>query len=154
MPDIPRSETISTRQQTIATRARQAPELSFTSLNHHIDLTWLYEAYRRTRKDGAPGIDGQTAAAYAEHLEDNLRDLLDRAMSGRSRAPAVKGASRPKGDGRSTRPIGVPTFEDKLFQRGVVMVLEPIYEQDCAPRGAVEPWEVRDLSRLLSQQEP
>jgi len=62
MPDIPRSETISTRQQTIATRAQQAPELSFTSLNHYIDLTWLHEAYRRTRKDGAPGLDGQTAA--------------------------------------------------------------------------------------------
>jgi len=130
MPDIPRSETISTRQQTIATRAQQAPELSFTSLNHYIDLTWLHEAYRRTRKDGAPGIDGQTAAAYAEHLEDNLRDLLDRAKSGRYRAPAVKRAYLPKGDGRSTRPIGVPTFEDKLLQRAVVMVLEPIYEQD------------------------
>jgi len=73
MPGIPRSETISTQQQTIATRAQQAPEMSFTSLHHHIDLAWLDEAYRRTRKDGAPGIDGQTAAAYAEHLEVNLR---------------------------------------------------------------------------------
>src|SRR5262249_45503539 len=130
MPDIPRSETISTRQQTIATRARQAPELSFTSLNHHIDMAWLYEAYRRTRKDGAPGVDGQTADAYAEHLEENLRDLLDRAKSGRYRAPAVKRAYIPKGDGSATRPMGVPTFEDKILQRGVAMVLEPIYEQD------------------------
>jgi len=130
MPDIPRSETISTRQQTIATRAQQAPELSFTSLNHHIDMAWLYEAYRRTRKDGAPGVDGQTADAYAEHLEENLRDLLDRAKSGRYRAPAVKRAYIPKGDGSTTRPIGVPTFEDKILQRAVAMVLEPIYEQD------------------------
>src|SRR5438132_4420481 len=130
MPDIPRSETISTRQQTIATRAQQAPELSFTSLNHHIDMAWLYEAYRRTRKDGAPGVDGQTAAAYADHLEENLRDLLDRAKSGRYRAPAVKRAYIPQGDGTTTRPIGVPTFEDKLLQRAVAMVLEPIYEQD------------------------
>ncbi len=130
MPDIPRSETISTRQQTIAIRAQQAPEVSFTSLNHHIDMAWLYEAYRRTRKDGAPGVDGQTADAYAEHLEDNLRDLLDRAKSGRYRAPAVKRAYIPKGDGSTTRPIGVPTFEDKILQRAVAMVLEPIYEQD------------------------
>jgi RNA-directed DNA polymerase len=130
MPDIPRSETISTQQQTIATRAQQAPELSFTSLNHYIDMAWLHEAYRRTRKDGAPGADGQTAAAYAEHLEDNLRDLLDRAKSGRYRAPAVKRAYIPKGDGTSHRPIGVPTFEDKILQRAVAMVLEPIYEQD------------------------
>lgn len=130
MPDIPRSETISTRQQTIATRAQQAPELSFTSLHHHVDLSWLHEAYRRTRKDGAPGVDGQTAAAYAEHLEENLRDLLDRAKSGRYRAPAVKRVHIPKGDGSTTRPIGVPTLEDKVLQRAVAMVLEPIYEQD------------------------
>ena len=110
MPDIPGSETISTRRQTIARRAKQAPELSFTSLNHHIDLAWLLEAYRRTRKDGAPGVDGQTAAAYAEHLEDNLRDLLERAKSGRYRAPAVKRAHIPKGDGLATRPIGVPNL--------------------------------------------
>jgi group II intron reverse transcriptase/maturase len=130
MPGIPRSETISTRQQTIATRAQQAPALSFTSLHHHIDLIWLNQAYRRTRKDGAPGVDGQTAAAYAEHLEENLQDLLDRAKSGRYRAPAVKRVHIPKGDGSTTRPIGVPTFEDKILQRAVAMVLEPIYEQD------------------------
>jgi group II intron reverse transcriptase/maturase len=99
-------------------------------LHHHIDLIWLHEAYRRTRKDGAPGVDGQTAAAYAEHLEENLQDLLDRARSGRYRAPAVKRAYVPKGDGSTTRPIGIPTFEDKILQRAVAMVLEPIYEQD------------------------
>jgi hypothetical protein len=62
MADISGSENISTRQQAIAKLAQQAAEMSFTSLNHHIDLAWLVEAYRRTRKDGAPGIDGQTAA--------------------------------------------------------------------------------------------
>ena len=55
MADIPKPETISTKQQTIAAQARQAPEMSFTSLNHYIDLDWLREAYRRTRKDGAVG---------------------------------------------------------------------------------------------------
>jgi len=130
MSGIPGSESISTRQQAIATRARQAPEMSFTSLHHHIDLAWLQEAYRRTRKDGAVGVDGQTAAAYAEDLEANLQDLLERAKSGRYRAPAVKRVHIPKGDGESTRPIGIPTFEDKVLQRAVAMVLEPIYEQD------------------------
>ena len=130
MADIPKPETISTKQQTIAARARQAPEMSFTSLNHHIDLDWLREAYRRTRKDGAVGVDNQTAEAYAEHLEENLQDLLNRAKSGLYRAPAVRRVHIPKGDGSSTRPIGIPTFEDKVLQRAVVMVLEPIYEQD------------------------
>src|SRR5437867_4325831 len=130
MADRPGSEPISTRQQAIARRAQQGPETSFTSLHHRIDLDWLGEAHRRTRKDGAAGVDGQTGAVYGENLEENLRDLLDRAKSGRYRAPAVKRAHIPKGDGRGTRPIGIPTFEDKVLQRAVVMVLEPIYEQD------------------------
>ena len=71
--------------------------MSFTSLHHHIDLIWLHEAYRRTRKDGAPGVDGQTAAAYAEHLEDNLRALLDRAKSGTLPGAARAAGAHPEG---------------------------------------------------------
>jgi len=95
-----------------------------------MDLEWLKEAYRRTRKDGAPGIDGTTAEAYAEHLDDHLRDLLDRAKSGGYRAPAVRRVHIPKGDGSSTRPIGIPTFKDKVLQRAVAMLLEPVYEEE------------------------
>ena len=36
----------------------------------------------------------------------------------------------PKGDGASTRPIGIPTIEDKVMQRAIVMLLEPIYEAE------------------------
>ena len=130
MTDTPRSQVISTRQRKIAELAQQAPELSFTTLAHYIDIDWLREAYRRTRKDAAVGVDGQTAKAYAEHLEDNLQDLLNRAKPGRYRAPAVRRGHIPKGQKGQTRPIGVPSFEDKLLQRAVAMVLEPIYEQD------------------------
>jgi RNA-directed DNA polymerase len=122
-------ETVSTRQQRIAELARQSPQMGFTSLNHHLDLAWLQEAYRRTRKDGAVGVDGQTAAQYEEHLEDNLRSLLERVKSGTYQAPPVKRAYIPKGTGGDTRPIGIPTLEDKILQRAVVMLLEPIYEQ-------------------------
>jgi group II intron reverse transcriptase/maturase len=102
----------------------------FTTLAHHIDVDWLREAYRRTRKDGARGVDGQTAADYASNLEDNLRSLLDRAKSGTYRAPPVRRVHIPKGDGKQTRPIGIPTFEDKVLQRAVAMILEAVYEQD------------------------
>ena len=64
-----------TKQQRIAELAKQSPHMGFTSLAHHIDLRWLYEAYLRTRKDGAVGVDGQTAADYAANLEANLRSL-------------------------------------------------------------------------------
>lgn len=130
MTETSGSNTISTRLHRIAELARRAPDMAFTTLAHHIDMDLLREAYRRTRKDGAVGIDGQTADEYAANLEANLRSLLDRAKSGRYRAPPVRRVHIPKGDGSKTRPIGVPTFEDKLLQRAVLMVLEPIYEQD------------------------
>jgi len=127
------SEIVSTRQQRIAALARQSPQMGFTSLNHFIDLPWLHEAYRRTRKDGAVGVDGQTAADYERNLEANLQSLLDRAKSGTYHAPPVRRVHIPKGTGTDTRPIGIPTFEDKVLQRAVVMVLEAIYEQDFHP---------------------
>lgn len=104
--------------------------MAFTTLAHHIDIDWMREAYRRTRKDGATGVDGQSAQEFAINLEDNLRSLLDRAKSGDYRAPPVRRVHIPKGDGSQTRPIGIPTFEDKVLQRAVAMVLEAVYEQD------------------------
>jgi group II intron reverse transcriptase/maturase len=115
--------------QQIAKQAADHPEWKLTTLAHHIDVDFLREAFRRTRKDGATGIDGVTAAEYSADLESNLASLKDRAKSGRYRAPAVRRAYIPKSDGRQ-RPLGLPTFEDKVLQRAVVMVLEAVYEQD------------------------
>lgn len=131
MAGIPSSGTISTKRERIATLAREAPEMAFTSLSHHIDIEWLREAHRLTRKNGAPGVDGQTASDYEERLEENLHSLLDRAKSGTYFAPPVRRVHIPKGSGTGeTRPIGIPAFEDKVLQRAVVMVLECVYEQD------------------------
>lgn len=102
----------------------------FTTLAHHIDIDWLREAYRRTRKSGAAGVDGQTAEAYATNLEENLRSLLERAKSGTYQAPPVRRVHIPKNGGSQTRPIGIPTFEDKILQRAIAMLLQAVYEQD------------------------
>ena len=108
MTGTPSPTTVSTKLQRIATLAREAPELAFTTLAHHIDLAFLKEAYRRTRKDGAVGVDGQTAQAYAEDLESNLESLLHRFKSGTYHASPVRRVYIPKDDGRSTRPLGIP----------------------------------------------
>lgn len=123
---------LSTKRQWIAELARRKPGTVLFSLHHVIDLEWMQEAYRLTRKDGASGIDGVTAADYEANLAANLSDLLDRMKSGRYQAPPVRRTYIPKADG-SRRPLGIPTFEDKVAQRAIVMVLEALYEQDFRP---------------------
>ena len=123
-------QNVLTTQQRIAMLAQRSPDFAFFSLAHYIDLEWLEEAYHRTRKDGAAGVDDVTGKDYAEHLHDNLQRLLDRLKSGTYKAPPVKRTHIPKGTKGDTRPIGIPTFEDKIVQRAVVMLLEPIYEHD------------------------
>jgi group II intron reverse transcriptase/maturase len=124
---------VSTKLQRIAELASQSPQTAFTALNHYIDIELLHEAHRCTRKGGAVGVDGQTADEYAVDLEGNLRRLHDRFKSGTYQAPPVRRVRIPKGEGKRTRPIGIPTFEDKILQRAVTMVLEVIYEQDFLP---------------------
>lgn len=131
MTGTPRPDDVSTKQQRIAERARNAPEMAFTTLAHHIDISWLLTAYHRTRKDGAVGVDGETAADYEVNLKARLQDLLHRAKSGTYVAPPVRRVRIPKaGSPGETRPLGIPTFEDKILQRAVLMVLEPIFETD------------------------
>lgn len=127
MTETQDSEDISTKLERVAELARKHPEKVFHSLHHFIDMAWMREAYRRTRKDGATGVDGQTSKEYERELEKNLQSLLERFRSGRYVAPPVRRVHIPKGDGR-TRPIGIPTFEDKVLQRAVTMLVEALYE--------------------------
>jgi group II intron reverse transcriptase/maturase len=135
MKETQSSQNISTKLQRIAKIAKENRDAPLTNLAHHIDIEWLREAFRRTRRAGASGVDGITAKQYEKDLEGNLQSLLDRAKSGTYRAPPVRRVHIPKGDGTQTRPIGIPTCEDKVLQRAVAMVLEAVYEQeflDCS----------------------
>ena len=122
-------ESVSTKQERIAKLAAENPAMAFTSLNQYLDAEWLRYAYECTRKDGAVGADGQTAQDYAANLEQNLQSLIDRLKSGRYRAPPVRRHYIDKPNG-GKRALGIPSFEDKVAQRAIVMLLEPIYEQD------------------------
>ena len=131
MPGTPRPDTVYTKRQRVAELARNCPDMAFTNLAHHIDIKWLHKAYELTRKDGAVGVDGRTAEEYETNLEGNLQDLLNRAKSGTYVAPPVRRVHIPKaGSPNETRPLGIPTYEDKILQRAVLMVLEPVYETD------------------------
>lgn len=124
---------VSTKQQRIAEIARRKRGEPLTLLNHYIDEKWLYVAYAHLRKESAPGVDGQTVLEYGEKLESNVKSLLKRAKTGTYRAPAVRRSKIPKPGSKNKkeyRPLGIPTTEDKVLQKAVLMILEPIYEQE------------------------
>ena len=115
--------------QRIAEQAKRYPAMVFNNVLHLIDREFLLEAYHQTQKSSAPGMDQVTAQQYAEHLDENLRDLHERLRDNRYVAPPVERVWIEKDDGKK-RPIGKPCFEDKIVQRAVVMILEAIFEQD------------------------
>lgn len=123
------SAPVSTRLQRIAEQAKARPELVFMTLAHLIDVELLREAYRRTRKDSSPGVDGVTAKEYGGNLEANLSGLHERLRKQQYYAPPVKRTYLEKEDG-SLRPIGMAAFEDKVVQRAVAMLMGAVYEQD------------------------
>jgi len=123
------SQTVSLTLCQLSAQAREYPERVFTTLHHLIDVDFLREAYRRTRKDAAAGVDEVTASLYADNLEHNLHTLYRRYKAGSYVAPLVKRVWLEKEDG-SQRPIGIPAFEDKILQRAVAMLLSAIYEID------------------------
>lgn len=136
MTEAQNFENVFTKRRRIALLAADNPQMAFTSLNHYLDIEWLCYAFYQTRKDGAPGVDNQTWHEYEANLEENLQSLLDRAKAGSYRAPPVRRVHIPKGGSTTeTRPIGIPTIEDKVLQRAVTMILESIYQwqfYDCS----------------------
>jgi group II intron reverse transcriptase/maturase len=110
--------------------AERYPDRGLTSLNKYLDEEWLRAAFKRIRKDAAAGIDGVSAREYEKNMDERLTDLVNRAQSGRYRAPAVRRTYIEKPGKREKRPLGIPTTEDKLLQKAVVMLLEPIYENE------------------------
>ena len=123
------SLTVSLKLCQLREQAREHPDWVFTTLHHLIDADFLREAYRRTNKKAAAGVDKVTAQDYAANLEDNLECLYRRYKSGSYVAPYVKRIWIEKED-KSQRPIGIPAFEDKILQKAVAMLLGAVYEID------------------------
>jgi Reverse transcriptase (RNA-dependent DNA polymerase) len=100
-----------------------------SSIHHKMDMQLLLEAHRHLEPNKAPGIDGVSKEQYSRGLQANLEDLLKRVKTQTYRAPAVRRVEIPKPDGK-TRPLGVPTHEDKVLQKAFVQLVEPIFERE------------------------
>ena len=116
---------VSTVQQKIAQIASKHQHVQ--TISQYLTDEWVKEAFRRTRKTGAAGVDGKTSKDFEENFDKNITDLIDLCKSGRYRAPSARRVYIPKGNGEN-RPLGIPTFSDKVLQRAVLMLLEPIFE--------------------------
>lgn len=123
-------EPVATKLHRIAEKARKAPGFKFTSLYHLMNEELLRGCFHRLRKDAAAGIDKMTKDMYAENLETNLSSLVERLHRMAYIPQAVRRKYIPKPGSTKQRPLGIPCFEDKLVQAGLVRILESVYEQD------------------------
>jgi group II intron reverse transcriptase/maturase len=130
-PAVRRSgEPVETKLRRIAEKARKEPKFKFTSLYHLMNEDLLRGCFRRLRNDAAPGIDKMTKAMYAENLAANLSNLVDRLHRMAYIPQPVRRKYIPKPGSTRQRPLGIPCFEDKLVQAGLVRIMESVYEQD------------------------
>lgn len=111
--------------------ARRDGKARFTSIYHYVtDVDHLRASYEEMEKGSAPGVDGVTKDEYGKHLEENLRELSDRLGRLGYKPKPVKRVYIPKPGSKKKRPLGMPSFEDKVVQMGLTRVLEQIYEAD------------------------
>jgi RNA-directed DNA polymerase len=123
-------ESVTTKLQRIAEKARSTSEFQFTSLFHLMNEELLWGCFEQLRKNAASGIDGVTKEQYAEQLPENLRQLVDRLHRMAYIPQPVLRIYIPKSGSDKMRPLGIPALEDKLVQAGLVKILQAIYEQD------------------------
>jgi RNA-directed DNA polymerase len=124
-------QTVSTQLAQIAKKAKLDHKVRFTSLAHLLTPEFLKETWGMMNRHGASGIDGQSTKQFESELEQRLQEICERLKAGAYRAPPVRRVEIPKGPGKTgTRPLGIPTVEDRLLQRAVARILEAIFEAD------------------------
>ena len=118
-----------TKSALLSERARQEPQLQFTSLAHLLDVDFLRGCYFELGRDRASGIDGVSWQDYGKQLDENLENLVERMKAKRYKPQPAKRVYIPKNN-TEKRPLGLPALEDKIVQRGIARILEAIYEVD------------------------
>jgi len=113
----------------IAEKARSQPQYRFRDLYRQLNEEVLRLCFYRLRKEAASGVDGVTFQEYEGHLEENLKDLVQRLKTKRYRARLVRRKYIPKGGGKF-RGLGIPVLEDKIVQMAAAQLLLAIYEED------------------------
>jgi len=120
---------LETKLTRITELAKQKPRVKLQTLIHAIDEESLKAAHSALSTGKASGVDAMTKEKYGEKLQENITDLLARMRRQAYRPQAVKRVYIPKSDGKK-RPLGIPSYEDKLVQRTLNEILTVIYETE------------------------
>ena len=81
----------------------------------------------KQQRGKAVGIDGIDKGKYMYELHENLANLEQRLKTLSYRPKPVKRTYIPKLNG-SLRPLGIPSYEDRLVQGAMSELLEAVYE--------------------------
>ena len=101
----------------------------------YAELNLFVAARKVTGKEKAAGVDGQSCEAFEEHLLVETRQLAEQIQSQTYRPHAVRRVHIPKpGRPNETRPLGIPTVRDRVVQRAIVNVIEPILDHQFHER--------------------
>lgn len=121
-----------TRIARIAKVAKEKPGEKFTSLVHILDKQMLWDCHLEMPAKKAVGVDGVVKAAYEANLEENLEGLIQRMKRQAYKPQPSRRVYIPK-DGKGMRPLGIPSYEDKVVQRAMAKILNAIYEAKFLP---------------------
>jgi len=116
----------------IAQIAKERPKEVFTSLYHHLNEEMLTQAHQELKGDRAAGVDRITKANYAENLKENIHNLVEALKRHSYKPQPVRRVYIPK-EKSQRRPLGIPSYEDKIVQLGLTKILQAIYEADFLP---------------------
>jgi len=104
------------------------------TLMNRVNEGSIKEEHRKQMQNKAVGIDGVTKVEYGEKLDENVADLISRMKKFSYKPLPVRRAYIPKLDGK-LRPLGIPSYEDRLVQSVMAGLLNDIYEErflDCS----------------------
>ena len=127
---------ISEMQNKLARWSTENRERKFDRLLRLVaDRTWLIEAARITlASSGAktPGVDGVDKQRMEDNLQNELATIHAELLAGSYQPLPARRVYIPKANGKM-RPLGIPCLRDRIVQRAVLMVMEPIWESDFHP---------------------
>lgn len=138
--------------QTEGIREQSAKYSKVQNLMHNVNEETLMSEHRKQNRRKATGVDGISKNQYEENAEENIKELVQRMRKFQYKPKPVKRVYIPKTNGKQ-RPLGLPSYEDKLVQGVMANLLNDVYEVrflDCS-YGFRENRNAHDVVKLINQ---